>query len=254
MKSTYYTSKFTYAKEYDCQSIRGIDVSRPWNLIDEVIKISSPAKTLLDIGCGTGLKLIHLAPHVKRIIGLEPNLEMLKAAYARFASHSIANYELISGEAQNLPFGDSSIDIVTSMMAPHDINEVYRVLVPGGTLVIETVGEMDKRNLKNFFKSNGEPRGQLSGREEGETISIYTKELSFSFEQVKIRNGFWETLYSKEGLLALLLQTPTVSDFSLESDSQALQTALASLPMRDGMYVLTQHRLLITAKKPGLKH
>jgi ubiquinone/menaquinone biosynthesis C-methylase UbiE len=252
MTKTYVTFEFSYNKGYDDPSLRGIDEPRPWNLSQEIIDTSSPNKTLLDIGCGSGLKLIDIAKHFFQITGLDPNIEMLQLAEKRFIENNITNFSFVVGSAKTLPFPDNSFDIATVMMAPHDAKEILRVLKPGGHVIIETLGEMDKRQLKDFFENDTKLRGQLSERPQGSSKILYQTDFSSLFDNLSITEGFWKTYYSKEGLLALLQSTPTVSKFNLESDNKAFEKAVFELPKKDDLIILTQHRLLIKGTKPLL--
>lgn len=250
MPLTYKTFKFSYNAAYDNTAIRGIDESRPWDLIQEVLNIGSSAKTLLDIGCGSGLKLIDIAQHFSWVTGLDHNPEMLKLAENRLNEHGIDNFTFVVGTADNLPFPNDNFDVVTVMLAPHHLDEIFRVLKPGGQLIIETLGEMDKRQLKDFFENGQQLRGQLSDRPEGSSKELYELDLSPRFSEISIKEGFWNTHYTKEGLLALLMSTPTVAHFDPTADKEAFERALRSLPKSQDKFIIKQHRLLIQAKKP----
>jgi SAM-dependent methyltransferase len=250
MPKTYYTSKFNYKNGYDNPSIRGQEDARPWDLFELIQNVASLDNKLLDIGCGSALKLIDIARLYFSITGLDCNNEMLDLARKRFSSNNIHNYSLVYGTAKNLPFDKDTFDVITSMMAPHDIHEIFRVLKPGGWTIIETIGEMDKKALKDFFIDGTTARGQLSDRPEGSTKLMYKNELESLFEKITITDGFWETRYTIEGILSLLLNTPTVLNFDLARDMTAYEKAIRLLPKKNEMIVLTQHRVLILAQKP----
>jgi ubiquinone/menaquinone biosynthesis C-methylase UbiE len=234
MPKTYINSGFSYKNGYDDSLVRGIDETRPWNLTQKILEIASTDKQLLDIGCGSGMKLIDIANSFMWIMGLDYNPEMLQLARQRFKEHELQNCSFIEGTATSLPFKNETFDVVTSMMAPHCIDEMFRVLKPGGNLIIEIPGEMDKRALKDYFVDGNTPRGQLSERPKGSIRLLYEEELAPLFENIAIRDGYWNTHYSEEGILALLLNTPTVANFNLESDQDALDRALAVLPRVEG--------------------
>ena len=99
-------------------------------------------ETLLDLDCGTGLLLEQIydrLPEVKAT-GFDYGLERLEVAKERFKDKDI---NLDFGQAINLPYKDNSFDIVVSTTTFHHyqqpkkvLNEVYRVLKPGGTFII----------------------------------------------------------------------------------------------------------------------
>lgn len=104
---------------------------------------SSPVSRVLDIGCGTG----QLAARVKRerpgleVVGCDFSAGMLSRASARGR-----NVRWVQGDAGRLPFHDASFDAITSTEAFHwfpdqraVLSECYRVLKPGGHLLLAMV-------------------------------------------------------------------------------------------------------------------
>ena len=99
---------------------------------------------LLDVGCGTGVVPITAAKLGARATGIDLTPELLQRARenARISEISV---EWQEGDAENLPFEDSSFDVVTSqfghIFAPRPelaIAEMLRVLKPGGTIAFST--------------------------------------------------------------------------------------------------------------------
>jgi SAM-dependent methyltransferase len=101
-------------------------------------------QTLLDVGCGTGPVSITAALKGAKVTGLDLTPELLTQARA---SAPLANVSIDwkEGDAEALPFGDSSFDVVLSqfghMFAPRPdvaIKELLRVLKPGGRIAFAT--------------------------------------------------------------------------------------------------------------------
>lgn len=106
---------------------------------------------ILDVGCGTGV-LTRLAAEVAgktgSVVGIDPGPKMISIARENAAKEgSRAEFRLAAIEG--LPFEDSSFDcILSSFMVHHlppDIKrkglaEVYRVLKPGGRLLVVDIG------------------------------------------------------------------------------------------------------------------
>ncbi len=100
---------------------------------------------LLDLGVGGGRTTAHLAPRVRRYVGLDYSPAMLDAARRRFAGR---DYELVLGDARALAFGDATFDVALFShngldYVDHDdrlrvLAEVRRVLRPGGLFVFST--------------------------------------------------------------------------------------------------------------------
>lgn len=239
----------TYTEEYESQLIRGKEEPRPWDLLNIVKKLSNSNFQLLDIGCGTALKLLPLASDFKKIYGIEPNFKMRNKALKNILDNDINNFSIIEATAEDIPFKDNYFDFVTVMMAKHNTKEIYRVLKNDGIAVLEKVGERDKINLKEPFGSDEKGlRGQFSNYKEGERAIILEQEFKELFKSVDIKEGFFNTYYTPEGLELLLKQTPTIRDFDPVKDRKFLDYIIKHF-MTDKGIVTKQHRILIIAQK-----
>lgn len=96
--------------------------------------------TVLDVACGSGNATIPAARTGARVTGCDLSPRMLDAARAR-ADRAGLRIDWREGDAEALPFSDSSFDVVLScvgaMFAPdHErvADEVVRVCRPGGTI------------------------------------------------------------------------------------------------------------------------
>lgn len=101
-------------------------------------------ETVLDIATGGGHTANLFAPHVKKLVALDLTPEMLQAAKAFVNGSGNDNVEFIQGDAENLPFDNEKLDIVTCRIAPHHfphvkqfIEETYRVLKVGGQFILD---------------------------------------------------------------------------------------------------------------------
>ena len=118
-------------------------------------------QAVLDVGTGTGVVAITARRIGARVTGLDLTPAMLAMAKenANVAGHR--DIEWHEGDAETLPFADAAFDVVLSqfghMFAPrHDVavNEMLRVLKPGGTIAFATwpgeqlIGRMFSLNAK----------------------------------------------------------------------------------------------------------
>jgi SAM-dependent methyltransferase len=107
-----------------------------YDTVAEMLDVQ-PDDELLDIGCGPGAFLAIKAEAARRVVGLDPSTTMLRAAERRLAGRlGSGTARLVTGSADELPFGDGEFSAVTVIFAPFDLAEVFRVLRPGGRLVV----------------------------------------------------------------------------------------------------------------------
>ncbi len=126
------------ADTYDRRWRRYVDAS----LRETIRRVPREGVTsLLDVGCGTGNLLAAFAAEEPQcaIAGVDLSPLMLAAARRRLAGRA----QLAAADAENLPFGDASFDVVVSSSSfhfwpdPHaGLVECRRVLRPDGHLVI----------------------------------------------------------------------------------------------------------------------
>jgi ubiquinone/menaquinone biosynthesis C-methylase UbiE len=102
-----------------------------------------PARSLLDIGTGTGRILEILAPHYQRGTGIDQSHEMLSLARANLARAGVRHAEVRQGSMYALDLPDESFDVVTLHQVLHYaedpqavLEEAARVLQPGGRLIV----------------------------------------------------------------------------------------------------------------------
>jgi SAM-dependent methyltransferase len=106
----------------------------------------NPGDAVLDIGCGAGVDSLVAARLVGaggRVVGLDVTPAMIERARAHQARLGLANLSFQVGEAEALPFPDNDFDAVISngvfnlaLDKEKALQEVHRVLKPGGRLMI----------------------------------------------------------------------------------------------------------------------
>jgi SAM-dependent methyltransferase len=103
--------------------------------------VPAQANDVLEIGAGTGILTRLLAERVGHVTAVEPD-ERMRAVLAA----SDPRIEVLAGQAEEIPAGSSSVDIVIAQSAWHWVDEsraipeVARVLRPGGWLSLVWTG------------------------------------------------------------------------------------------------------------------
>ena len=124
---------------------------------DQLFKsMPSKASRVLDLGCGTGFftHKIRQKYEASHIVGLDLAQGMID--YCHHHQPNIA--EWVCGDAENLPFEDSSFDVIFSSLAIqwcHDFSRVLveakRVLKPGGVFLFSTLGPKTLFELRDAW-------------------------------------------------------------------------------------------------------
>src|SRR5918996_3158677 len=128
-----------------------------------VARLDAPPARALDLGTGTGAGALWLAREFPdaRVTGLDISEAMIEQAKAKLPNELAGRVEFLVGDAERLPFGDGSLDLVAQISVPVFFDEVARVLAPGGYVVVvsslglKTPFHTPARTLRNGFRRRG---------------------------------------------------------------------------------------------------
>lgn len=127
------------AHHYDrTNAIMSMGNARLWRTATVRAVDPRPRERILDVAAGTGTSSAALARGGATIVALDFSAGMIEEGRRRHPK-----IEFVEGDAQALPFGDDEFDAVTISFGLRNVEhpktalaEMYRVLKPGGRLVI----------------------------------------------------------------------------------------------------------------------
>lgn len=105
-----------------------------------------PESRVVDLGSGTGLLSVSLAPFVREVVGIDRSDEMLEAATRRATGHENVIFQ--KGDLTELPLKTGTFDVALLSLVLHylpeplpALREAARILKPGGRLVLVDMRE-----------------------------------------------------------------------------------------------------------------
>lgn len=112
-------------------------------------------QVLVDVGVGTGSLLGELSEKAQRIICIDQSPAMLAEAEQRIHERGLSGVELRLGDMARLPLEEGQADVALLQMVLHHapqpravFDELYRILAPGGTLLIADLARHDQEWLR----------------------------------------------------------------------------------------------------------
>jgi len=183
----------------------GIDVK--WR--KKVVKIvgEKNPKQILDIATGTGdLAIMMAGLHPDKVIGLDISAGMLEVGKEKIAKEDLSDViEMMVGDSENMPFKENSFDAITVSFGVRNfanlnkgLQEIYRVLKPGGVLVILETSVPTKFPYKQGYQFHSKVILPLVGKlfSKDKVAYSYLSEsansfpFGMAFNNILLKNGF----------------------------------------------------------------
>ena len=140
----------------------------PLQAVDWVLPEAVPVGTVVDLGAGTGALTRLLVGRADEVVAVEPD-DRMRAVLAE----AVPGARAVAGRGEAIPLPDASVDAVLASSSWHwmdtvpTLEEVARVLVPGGTLAVMWSGPDPDAGLvaqaQALLRGDGEGEGEGEG-------------------------------------------------------------------------------------------
>ncbi len=112
---------------------------------EKILGVVKRNQTVLDIGCGTGLITLRIAPHVEHITAIDLSTKMIAVAQRKAEQQGISNVDFQVADGYALPLDGRSFDVVLLFNILHIVQnpsallqEAHRLLKPNGCVLSAT--------------------------------------------------------------------------------------------------------------------
>ncbi|MDN5873206.1 MAG: class I SAM-dependent methyltransferase [Sinobacteraceae bacterium] len=124
--------------------------------------LSNLEGSVLEVGTGTGLNLLHYSKAVTRLVLSEPDKHMQRALERKRGADLDERMEVMTASVDDLPMEDASFDAVVSTLVlcsaadpAQGLAEIFRVLRPGGQFAFLEHVAADPRDEASRHKWQG---------------------------------------------------------------------------------------------------
>lgn len=120
-----------------------LNIDRLWRR--KAVRLMKPARHVLDVAIGTADLTIEILRRGKaeQVTGIDLSDQMMAIGKQKVLKCQMSNVRFVHGNAQSMPFENDSFDAVTCAFGCRNfqnldegLREMYRVLKPGGQLII----------------------------------------------------------------------------------------------------------------------
>lgn len=219
-----------------------------------------PDDRVLDLATGTGLLALLMSRRAREVTGCDVTPEMLEKARARVSEGGQGNIRFVEAEAATLPFPDDSFDLVTCRAAFHHfpdpraaLAELFRVLAPGGRVVIADVvgyyGPGQERHIRERLEKLLDP---------SHILAYTAEEFAEMFAESGFEVGRRLEPETQPLPLEIILGLEKLNDPEAKAAIESILKAGAGSDLGgvevfvvDGTFALRWHLLFIAASKRG---
>ncbi len=204
-------AKYEEIGNWDFSDIKyTVEQDSDWDFYKEIYKYSKPNSLILDLGTGGGEKALLKMPDVGMIIATDFSPKMIETANINKKKYPNKNIKFVTMDNLNMKFPNNLFDIITARHTIIDANQIFNCLSDKGILIIEGVDKYDCWELKELFN-----RGQAFNDKISISQKDYNDIKNAGFSEINMQEIIqYEYYETEDDLLALLLKTPILDDFS----------------------------------------
>jgi SAM-dependent methyltransferase len=225
----------------------------PWEYEDVVRRYLQPSRQVLDIGTGGGERFLALAPFFGTGLGVDVSPAMSEVAQENTPPDLVGKVSFAIMPAEELRVPDHAFDIVLNRHSVVHVDEIVRVLRPGGFFITQGVGSRNTQNICAVFGCN--PGGEYVsdvGHKWGtasESRAAFEERGCAFVAQAEYDIRYW--FLDVESLLFWLKAIPIPQDFEIERQWQQVDHILTEYQNPVGIETNEHRELLIVRKLLG---
>lgn len=217
-------------KDWDFSKINYISESlTSWDMYEELNISVTKSSKVLDLGTGGGERVLKNFPDCKEILGTDFSSEMINTANVNLEKSGRNNITFKVMDNLNMTTEDNYFDVVVARHTCIDAKQIYKTLKKDGKLILRGVDKLDCWSLKLMFN-----KGQAFNDIKPISVIDYENIIKAGFKHVElIPIHVREYFKTKEDLLALLLKTPILQDFSEVDVNDSIENEMIDINMLD---------------------
>ncbi len=212
----------------------------PWDYSSVVRDHLRTTDSAIDIGTGGGERLLELRAYARRLLGVDPDADMILQASELARQERAVNVEFEVGTGEGI---DERFDLAMNRHAPFEPGVVHRLLCPSGFFVTQQVGENNMTSVRLAFQlvsTRSAPIGPEMFLQNGFSVERFEEyDTSFTVRDIDSLI-FW--------LQALDMAHSDFNGFDAQRDVDAINRLLLTSLSSEGV-VTNEHRYLMVAVK-----
>ncbi|MBP3502548.1 MAG: methyltransferase domain-containing protein [Clostridia bacterium] len=189
-----------------CDTVKITD----WDFYEKIKENTNKNSLCLDLGTGGGEKVLQKYPNVGMIIATDISKSMIKTAKENAKEYPDKKIKFVQMNNLQMTFPKGIFDLISARHTIINAKEIFECLSDEGTLVIQGIDKMDCIEIKKIFK-----RGQGYNDKMSIAEQDYNDLINAGFSRIEkveiLEDEYYET---EDDLMALLLKTPILNDFS----------------------------------------